>query len=174
MGAVLRYDNLDLAQAVKTWTPRPWNDPRLPNYFPKHPFPQQAAFLCYQGEMLLEDEPLPDEEMQQVEEILYGGAAGSGKSVALLMAAAQFVDIPGYSALLLRRTFSDLQLNEALMDVAKQWWIPMGVKWSAIDKTFIFPAPSKVAFAYLKNEDDKYRYQGASFQFIGLDELTQF
>src|SRR5262245_26644183 len=35
---------------------------------------------------------------------LYGGAAGGGKSVALLIAALQYVTEPGYSALILRRT----------------------------------------------------------------------
>jgi phage terminase large subunit-like protein len=174
MGAVQVYDNLDMREAVKRFTPRPWNDPTLPNFIPKYPFPKQAAFLLQNGELMLEDEPDLNDPLQQHDEILYGGAAGGGKSVGLLAAAAQFVDVPGYSALLLRRTFSDLQLNEALMDLAKQWWLPQGIQWSAIDKTFIFPAGAKVAFGYLKNEDDKYRYQGASFQFIGMDELTQF
>src|SRR6516162_3036222 len=48
-------------------------------------------------------------------EAMYGGSAGGGKSSALLMAALQFVDVPGYAALLLRRSFSDLSLPGALM-----------------------------------------------------------
>ena len=43
-------------------------------------------------------------------EALFGGAAGGGKSSALLMAALQYVDVPGYSAILFRRTFADLSL----------------------------------------------------------------
>jgi hypothetical protein len=41
-------------------------------------------------------------------EVMYGGAGGGGKSIALLAAALQYVQTPGYSALLLRRTFPDL------------------------------------------------------------------
>jgi hypothetical protein len=42
------------------------------------------------------------------QEAFYGGAAGVGKSSALLVAALMFADVPGYAALLLRRRFSDL------------------------------------------------------------------
>lgn len=60
-------------------------------YCPHVPTPPQSAFLLYNGH-----------------EALYGGAAGGGKSDALLMAALQYVEYPKYSALILRRTFPDL------------------------------------------------------------------
>lgn len=50
----------------------------------------------------------------------------------LLMAALQFVSIPGYSALLLRRTYSDLALPGALMDRAFQWLDGTDAKWSEV------------------------------------------
>src|SRR6516225_862781 len=65
-------------------------------------------------------------------EVLFGGAAGGGKSDALLMAALQYINVPGYSALLLRRTYSDLSLPGALMDRSHQWLRGTGAKW--IDK----------------------------------------
>ena len=37
-----------------------------------------------------------------------------------------------------------------------------------------FPSGSTLTFGYLDSDADKYRYQGAAFQFIGFDELTQF
>ena len=46
----------------------------------------------------------------QTKEAFYGGAAGGGKSDALLMGALDYVDTPGYAALLLRRTYADLSL----------------------------------------------------------------
>src|SRR5689334_8462761 len=46
--------------------------------------------------------------MSDVREVFYGGAAGGGKSYATLIAATQFVDVPGYAALLLRENFGDL------------------------------------------------------------------
>lgn len=104
----------------------------------------------------------------------YGGAAGGGKSDALLMAALQFAQVPGYSALLLRRTYADLALPEALMDRAQEWLSGTDAHWHADTKTWAFPSGATLTFGYLDNERNKYRYQGAAFQFCGFDEVTQF
>jgi predicted phage terminase large subunit-like protein len=106
-------------------------------------------------------------------EAMYGGAAGGGKSDALLMAAAQYVDVPGYAALLLRRSYRDLALPGALMDRAHAWWRGKA-HWSSADKTYTFPSGATITFGYLANDADVYGYQGAEFQFVGFDELTQF
>lgn len=131
--------------------------PKLTEYIPHFPTPRQAAFL------LLENR-----------EAFYGGAAGGGKSDALLMAALQYVDEPGYAALLLRRTFADLALPEALMDRAGEWLSGTDAKWNGQHKTWVFPSSATVSFGYLEQERQKYRYQSSAFQFIGFDELTQF
>ena len=111
-------------------------------------------------------------------EALYGGAAGGGKSVALLAAALQYTDVPGYAALLLRRTFTDLRLPRALLDLSHEWLEPTDAKWNDRDKTWVFPIegykPATLTFGFLEVDKDKYRYQSAAFQFIGFDELTQF
>ncbi|HOL44757.1 MAG TPA: phage terminase large subunit [Methanothrix sp.] len=130
-----------------------WENP----YIPHIPFLQQRKFLAYEGL-----------------EALYGGAAGGGKSDCLLMAALQYVMVPGYRALLLRRTYSDLNLPGALMDRAREWLVNTSAKWSETDKTWTFPSGATLTFGYLETENDKYRYQSAEFQFIGMDELTQF
>lgn len=90
------------------------------------------------------------------------------------MAASQYLDVPGYSALLLRQTYKDLALPDALMDIGHQWWGNTAARWKAADYTWHFPSGSTLTFGYLEREADKYRYQGAAFQFIGFDELTQF
>lgn len=107
-------------------------------------------------------------------EALYGGAAGGGKSDALLMAALQFVDVPGYAAVLFRRTYSDLALPGAIMNRAETWLRDTSAKWEAGTKTWHFPSGATLSFAYLQSEAQKYRYKSAEFQFIGFDELTQF
>jgi hypothetical protein len=95
-------------------------------------------------------------------------------SSALLMAALQYVHVPGYAALILRRTFADLSLPNAIMDRALSWWVPKGVRWDSKDKRATFPSGATVTFGYLETENDKYRYQGAELQTILVDELTQF
>lgn len=107
-------------------------------------------------------------------EALYGGAAGGGKSDALLMAALEYVHVKDYAALILRRSYADLTLPGAIMDRGNEWLRGSdgkphdgGIKWT-------FPGGGSLTFSYLANENDKFRYQGAAFQFIGFDELTQF
>ena len=131
--------------------------PKLTQFIPHQPTAKQAAFLW-----------LPNREA------LFGGAAGGGKSDALLMAALQYVDIPNYAALLLRRTYADLALPGAIMDRAEQWLTGTNARWNQQEKTWYFPSGSTLTFGYLQHEKDKYRYQSSEFQFIGFDELTQF
>lgn len=105
----------------------------------------------------------------------YGGSAGPGKSSGLLMAALQYVHVleAKYAALLLRRTYKDLALPGALMDRAHEW-LQGKAQWDEQEKTWIFPSGATLTFGYLETEVDKYRYQGAEFQGIFFDELTQF
>ena len=107
-------------------------------------------------------------------EILYGGAAGGGKSEALLMAALMYVNEQDYSALLLRKTYAELSLKGALMDRAFTWLYGTGARWKDERKTWIFPSGATLTFGYLDSENTKYRYQSSEFQFIGFDELTAF
>lgn len=90
------------------------------------------------------------------------------------MAALQYVDVPGYAALLLRRRYSDLTLPEALMARAEMWLRGQGPGWDEQEKTWRFPSGATLTFGYLETENDKFRYQGSAFQFVGFDELTQF
>lgn len=132
--------------------------PKLTKYIPHPPHPPQSAFLI----------------INHVREVMFGGAAGGGKSDAMLMAALQYVDIPGYSALLLRRTTSDHKLPGSIMDRAQMWLANTDAKWRERDRMFVFPSGAKLVFGFLEHENDKYRYASAEFQFIGFDELTQF
>lgn len=107
-------------------------------------------------------------------EAIFGGSAGGGKSDALLLAAMQYVDVPGYSAIIFRKTFTDLSGRGAIMDRAQSWLRQFPeVYWSAEKKTFTFPSGATLAFSYLQDPDDHLRYQGWEFSFVAFDELTQ-
>lgn len=107
-------------------------------------------------------------------EALYGGAAGGGKSDALLMDHARFFDVPGYAGLLLRRTYTDLSLPGALMDRARAWWAGTGASWNDREKRWTFPSGASLSFGYCETTQDVYRYQGSELHRIGVDELTQW
>lgn len=151
-----RLSNADLATLKNILTPK------MTKYIPHTPTSKQAAF------MLLD-----------CEEAFYGGAAGGGKSDALLMCALQYVDVPGYSAIIFRKSYADLTKPGALMDRAKEWLLPhKEVKWDDKDKKFTFYKEgskipiSTIQFGYLENPNDRFNYQGGEYQFIGFDELT--
>jgi hypothetical protein len=106
-------------------------------------------------------------------EALYGGAAGGGKSSALLMAALEYAHVPGYAALILRRTYADLSLPGAIMDRSHDW-LQGKAEWNDRDKRWTFPTGATLSFGYCETARDVFRYQGAELQFVGWDELTQF
>lgn len=140
-----------------------WNEvleflkPKLPPFCPEEPSITQKVFLRTNSI-----------------EALFGGAAGGGKSSALLMAALQYVDIPGYSAILFRRTFADLSLPGALMDRFKSWISNYDdVHWNNNSFIATFPSGARISFGYLNNAGDYLRYKGSEFQFIGMDEVTE-
>lgn len=131
--------------------------PKMTRYIAETPTVKQQAFL-----------------LLDCHEALFGGAAGGGKSSALLMAALQYVDVPGYAALILRRTYADLALPGAVMDRAADWLQGTDATWRDVDKTWTFPSGATLTFGYLQTDRDRYRYQSAEFQCICYDELTQF
>lgn len=132
-------------------------DIKWSQYIPHVPHPKQHAFLWLHNL-----------------EAMYGGAAAGGKSETLLMGALQWVEIPNYAALILRRTFTDLSLPGAIMDRSHQWLSNTDAKWNDVKKTWTFPSGATLTFGYLQTEKDKFRYQSAEFQYIALDELSQF
>jgi predicted phage terminase large subunit-like protein len=105
---------------------------------------------------------------------MYGGAAGGGKSVALLMAALQYVDLPGYHALILRRTFQQLVKPGALLDLSKQWLMNTDARWNAQEHRWTFPTGATLEFGHMEHDDSVYNYQGPAYQYVAYDELTQF
>jgi len=125
-------------------------------FTPHKPTPRQEAFLGL-----------------ACREALYGGAAGGGKSDALLMAALEYVHVPTYSALILRRTFADLNKPGSLIPRSHDW-LSGKASWDGQNKTWRFASGAVITFGYLETEIDKYQYQSAEYQFIGFDELTQF
>jgi Terminase large subunit, T4likevirus-type, N-terminal len=107
-------------------------------------------------------------------EAFYGGAAGGGKSDALLMAALQYVDVPGYAALLLRRTFAELEKADGLIPRAEEWLSGTDARKQDGGRKWIFPSGARLEFGHVENDNDRFKYQSAAYQFVGFDELTSF
>ena len=107
-------------------------------------------------------------------DLFYGGAAGPGKTSYLLMAAVQYGQYPHYRALILRKTYADLSLPDAIMDRAISWWDGVeGARFNNQEKACYFPSGAKITFGYLASVRDHFRYQGAAVHFVGIDEASQ-
>ena len=106
-------------------------------------------------------------------EVLYGGAAGGGKSYAMLMDLLRYASNGNHRALLLRRTLAELT---ELIDKSKQIYpraFP-SARFKESTKTWIFPSGATALFSYVDQDDDVYRYQGMAFTWIGIDELGHY
>lgn len=109
-------------------------------------------------------------------EAFYGGAAGGGKSEALLMAALQYVHVPGYAALILRKDTQRLQLAGGLIPRSQQWLAQSAAVWNEARLQWRFAtggAPATLSFGYLATSADKFRYGSSEYQYIAFDELTE-
>jgi predicted phage terminase large subunit-like protein len=131
--------------------------PRLTNYIPHTPTVKQRAFLCLSNE-----------------EAFYGGAAGGGKSDALLMAALQYVDVPGYSAVIIRKTLADARKPSSILSRARTWLSNTDAVWVGAENSWYFPSGARLDFGKLGQVGDRESYQSAEYTFCGFDELTHF
>jgi hypothetical protein len=108
-----------------------------------------------------------------VDELLYGGAAGGGKSrMARAEAVLNCLRVPGFRAIIFRSTFKDLE--RAVVEPLLQE-IPAGLgRYNASNHIFKFFNGSILELGYLRRQADTNNYQGAEYQLIVFEEATHF
>jgi len=104
-------------------------------------------------------------------DVLYGGAAGGGKSYAMLVDPLRFAHRAAHRALILRRSMPELR---ELIDKSRELYPKAfpGCKFREVEKIWTFPSGSKLEFGFLERDADVYRYQGQAYSWIGFDEIT--
>src|SRR4029079_7529769 len=122
------------------------------------PHPRQAEFLGL-----------------NCEEALYGGAAGGGKTEALLLWLAQGITVPGYSAVFFRRTYAQLaKSNDSPLTKSHDLFRPLGGKYKDSDDRWKLHSSDAIEFGHLQHEMSVMDYQGPAYHRVAFDELTQF
>lgn len=94
-------------------------------------------------------------------------------SSALLAGALQYVDVPGYAAMLFRRTYTDLQQPDALVPRSHQWLSGTDAHWQGDLMQWRFPSGAVIKFGHLEHHNDVEKYQGAAAHYWGFDEAGQ-
>ena len=104
-------------------------------------------------------------------DVLYGGAAGGGKSFAMLIDPLRSCHIAEHRALILRRSMPELR---ELIDKSRELYPKAfkGAKFREVEKLWNFPSGAKIEFGFLERDADVYRYQGQAYSWIGFDEIT--
>ena len=105
-------------------------------------------------------------------EVLYGGAAGGGKTYSLIADPMRYFSHPEFNGLILRKTTDELReiiwKTQELYPKAFK-----GAKWQEKKSQWVFPSGARLWLTYLERDEDVLRYQGQAFSYIAFDELTQ-
>lgn len=106
-------------------------------------------------------------------EVLFGGAAGGGKSYGQVVDALLFaLRYPGSKQLILRRTFAEL--DKSLIRSSLSLYPREIYSFNQSSHTGRFKNGSIIDFGYCAAEFDVYQYQSAEYDVIRFDELTHF
>ncbi len=137
--------------------------------------PPSVSDLIDETPVIFKPNAGPQEEFLSAgeQDVLYGGAAGGGKSFALLADPLRYCHNSNHRGLLLRRTLDELT---ELIDKSKQLYPKAfpGAHFRESKSTWHFPSGATMWFTYLDRDKDVTRFQGQAFNWIGVDEITQY
>lgn len=108
--------------------------------------------------------------------IIYGGAAGGGKTYALLLEALRHKDVKGFGAVIFRHNYNQITAEGGLWDASQKIFgqVPDAHPRKSPKLHWRFDGGSKLNFAHIEREEDLQSWQGTEIAYIGFDELTHF
>jgi predicted phage terminase large subunit-like protein len=108
--------------------------------------------------------------------VIYGGAAGGGKTYALLMEALRHKDVNGFGGIIFRKNFNQITAEGGLWDASNKLFSQIqGAEPRKSPRLhWVFNGMARLGFAHIDREEDLHSWQGTEIAYIGFDELTHF
>lgn len=106
--------------------------------------------------------------------VVYGGAAGGGKSYGLLLEPLRHVHNPQFGGVIFRRTTVQIRVEGGLWDTSGDIYPMFAGRGLSNSLNWTFPSGAKIRMAHMEHEKNRLDWQGAQIPFIGFDELTHF
>lgn len=106
--------------------------------------------------------------------VIFGGAAGGGKTWALLMQPLKHMDNAQFGGVIFRRTSPQIRNQGGLWDESVQIYPLLNAEPRQTVLEWRFPSGAKLKFAHLQYDLDVHDWQGAQVPFIGFDQLEHF
>lgn len=107
---------------------------------------------------------------------IYGGAAGGGKTYAILMEPLRYIYTKGYRAVIFRKNFNQIFASGGIWDESREMYSDISGAKSVQTPKFkwSFKNMAHIYFDFLGRDADVEKWQGSQITFIGFDELTHF
>jgi predicted phage terminase large subunit-like protein len=106
--------------------------------------------------------------------VIFGGAAGGGKTWALLVEPLRHWQNGAFGAVIFRRTYPEITIEGGLWDESENIYPYLQARAVKGDMYWKFPSGMKITFAHLQYDSDLASYQGAQIPLIGFDQLETF
>lgn len=108
--------------------------------------------------------------------VIYGGAAGGGKTYALLLEALRHKDVKGFGGVIFRHNYNQITAEGGLWDASQKIFnqVPDAHSRKSPKLHWCFDGGSKLNFAHIERDEDLKSWQGTEIAYIGFDELTHF